>query len=203
VFEPAAASGEWSGFRAHSTAAVEPEGQVLSLPETLRPPKTTEAKAAPVWRDSLTQPRHEPEEQLRQQEVRQVALAISDLVAQGRRPGDIMVLARKRVALRAVSEALSERQLPHVMPEPMNLGDEAEARDLLAVLDVLSSRGQDLSLAIALKSPLFGARTTNCWPCRARRADVAAGGRRCRTLRQHGPAHWPARATCWPAGPRP
>jgi len=159
VFEPVTATGEWPGFRPHTTAAAE-AGRLSCLPDVLRPPREGGKpgdRPVPVWRDTLTQPRHEPEEVLRMHEARHVALAIAELVAQGRRPGDIMVLARKRVALRAVADALAEAQLPHVMPEAMSLGDEPEARDLLAVLDVLASPGHDLSLAQALKSPLFGA----------------------------------------------
>ncbi len=163
VFVPAAASGEWPGFRAHSTgvgADTEPVGgaalrQLAPVPAA--PRANAEHNPAPFWRDTLTEPRHEPETQRRAQEAAQVAAAIVQLIAAGQPQGSIMVLSRKRVALRAVSQALSASGVPHVMPEPIRVGDEPEAQDLLAVLDVLASPGHDLSLARALRSPIFGA----------------------------------------------
>jgi ATP-dependent helicase/nuclease subunit A len=158
VFEPAASAGEWPGFRAHTTSADSRAAGLWRLPDVLRPGRAArDSSTAPVWRDTLTEPRHEAEEQLRAQEARQVANAIAGLLAAGRRPSDIMVLSRKRVALRAVSEALSALQLPHVMPEAMRVGETPEAQDLLAVIDVLVSPGHDLALARALRSPVFGA----------------------------------------------
>jgi ATP-dependent helicase/nuclease subunit A len=71
--------------------------------------------------------------------------------------GRIMVLARKRDPLRWLADALAARQLPFVAPEDTLLRELPEAQDLLAVLDVLASPTQSLSLARALKSPLFGA----------------------------------------------
>ncbi|HEY6134476.1 MAG TPA: UvrD-helicase domain-containing protein, partial [Rubrivivax sp.] len=161
VFEPASASGEWPGFRPHTTAAAGGVG-LRRLPDVLRPEKAArmpaEAAEAPVWRDTLTEPRHEPEEQLRAREAQHVAQAVAELLGAGRwRPKDIMVLSRKRVALRAVSEALLAVQVPHVMPEAVRVGETPEAQDLLAVLDVLVSPGHDLALARALRSPVFGA----------------------------------------------
>ncbi len=163
VFAPAAASGEWPGFRAHSSsvdADTAPVGgtALRHLPLVPAAPRAkAEQNPQPFWRDTLTEPRHEPETQRRAQEAAQVAAAIVQLMAAGQAPGSIMVLARKRVALRAVSQALSASGVAHVMPEPIRVGDEPEAQDLLAVLDVLASPGHDLSLARALRSPVFGA----------------------------------------------
>jgi ATP-dependent helicase/nuclease subunit A len=72
------------------------------------------------------------------------------------------------------------------------------------VLDVLASPGHDLSLARALKSPLFGARTTSCWRSRVPRcqAPAAAGGRRCCGPAPPGAVRWRARPPCCGAGPR-
>ena len=83
---------------------------LLALPPVLRPPAAPRAAAAAEpapWRDSLTQPRHEPEEVLREQEARRVAAAMPQLLAQRRRGrGDMMVLCRKRASLRLVAQAL-------------------------------------------------------------------------------------------------
>jgi len=160
LFEAAQADGEFGGFRAHTTeAASSPSAGVWTLPKTLRPDKGDKAAGAPAaWRDSLCEPRHEPEEVLRLQEARQVAAAIQWLTQHdGLAPGDIQVLSRRRTSLRLVGSALSERQIPWAATEKQALTEFPEARDLLALLDVLTSPSQDLSLAHALRSPVFGA----------------------------------------------
>src|SRR5207245_3548970 len=93
---------------------------------------------------------------LREQEARHVALAVAELVAQGVKPGEIFVLSRKRASLRLAAAALQALHLPFTAPEDFALIDAPEVHDLLALLDVLVSPGHDLSLAQALKSPLFG-----------------------------------------------
>jgi ATP-dependent helicase/nuclease subunit A len=122
VFERAQAAGEFDGFRPHTTEVGATAGgagaaSVDALPQVLRPPWVTRAAAgaeaetdagtetaaeAPlVWRDSLTQPRHEPDEVLREREATLVADAIQSLVAAGQvTPGEVLVLCRKRESLR-------------------------------------------------------------------------------------------------------
>jgi len=159
VFEQAAAAGEFVGFRTHTTGAAAAEGPagVRALARIERPPREAAAEAEPLWRDSLTTPRHEPEQGLRQQEAEQVATAVQALMQQGFAAGEIFVLARKRAALREAALALQGRGIAHVAPEDNALMAAPEVRDLVAVLDVLASPGHNLSLAHALRSPLFGA----------------------------------------------
>ena len=161
VFEQAQAAGEFHGFREHTTdVASETDAGVSVLPRALRPLKAQAGTAehyALVWRDSLTTPRYEPEEALRQQEARQVALAVRELVLQQAvPPGDIFVLSRKRASLRWVAQELAALHLPRAAAEALPLMASPPVRDLLAVLDALASHTQDLSLAQALRSPLFG-----------------------------------------------
>ncbi len=161
VFEQAQAAAEFHGFRAHTTdVASEPHAGLSTLPRTPRPLRTEQGSDevdALVWRDSLTTPRHETEEALRQQEARQVALAVRELVLERQvPPGDIYVLSRKRVSLRWVAQELAALHLPRAAAEALPLMDSAPVRDLLALLDVLASHTQALSLAHALRSPLFG-----------------------------------------------
>jgi len=157
VFTEAARVDGWGPFRPHTTSIVEP-GAVRALPAVVRPPRLAKAAPAELWRDSLTVPRHEPEELLRQQEAALIADAVATLMAEhGLQPGDVMVLSRKRAMLRLVADALAQRQLPHVAPESVALAESPEALDIGALLDVLASPGHDLSLARALKSPVFGA----------------------------------------------
>lgn len=157
VFGAAAAEGAWPGYRPHTTAQAEP-GAVCKLPGVPRPPRQPAAVVGAVWRDSLTQPRHEPEEERRREEAEGIANAVLVLIQQqGVAPGEVMVLARKRSVLAVVADALARRQLPHVVPDALRLAESPEALDVIALLDVLASPAHDLSLARALKSPIFGA----------------------------------------------
>ena len=163
VFDAAERAGEFSGFRPHTTevAAGRAEAGVSALPRIARPAKAARpetAEAEPPWRDSLTMPRHEPDEVLREQEAHAVALAVRDLIERGvAAAGDIHVLCRKRESLRLVADALASVHVAFAAAEDFTLLDAAEARDLIALLDVLVSPQHRLSLAHALRSPVFGA----------------------------------------------
>ncbi|MDP3699577.1 MAG: UvrD-helicase domain-containing protein [Hylemonella sp.] len=152
----AQAQGEYEGFRPHTTAS-EQAGSVQALPQILRPEKDARGEAAPVsWRDSLTQLRVTPEETLRTLECRQAARWLARQIDAGLHPKHIMVLARKRDRLTAMQEALRELGIAAQQPEKRDLGEAPEVQDLVALLDALVSPAHDLSLARALKSPLFG-----------------------------------------------
>ena len=158
VFEAAVEAGEFEGFRAHTTqVAGGPLPALHALPQVPRPAAAAAALVA-TWRNSLTTPRHEPEEALRQHEARAVAHAVQALLSDGvYAAGDIFVLCRKRASLRWVAQALQAVHLPFSAVEDATLMDAAEVRDLVAVLDALVSPSHALSLAHALRSPVFGA----------------------------------------------
>lgn len=157
VFAPLVAQHAFAGFRPHTTEVASGAGDVARLPGVERAARE-KAVPAHTWRPSLTMPRVEPQEKAREEEARRVARHIAHLVRQeGVAPGDIMVLSRKRESLRLAGAALQALHLPFVAPEDSVLAALPEVRDLVAVLDVLASPGHDLSLAHALKSPLFGA----------------------------------------------
>ncbi|MGH8797239.1 MAG: UvrD-helicase domain-containing protein, partial [Caldimonas sp.] len=158
VFEEAQRQGEYSGFRAHTTeCASAPGAGVHALPRIARPaPPEAVTDRDDRWRDSLTAARIEPEARAREPEARAVAAAAQRLVMHdGFRPGDIHVLCRKRETLGLVAIALAALHLPHAAAEDYPLLESIEARDLVAVLDVLASPRHALSLAHALRSPLF------------------------------------------------
>ncbi len=166
VFGPAQHAGEFSGFRTHTTeltadASSGAQAGVFMLPRVPRPPRAERGTAdaePPLWRDSLTTPRHEPEEVLREQEAHRVAQAIHALVTVGGvAPADVFVLSRKRQSLRLVAQALRHVHVAYAAVEDAALMDAPEARDLVALLDALVSPRHRLSLAQALRSPLFGA----------------------------------------------
>jgi len=159
VFTEAQAAHDFTSFRAHTTELA-PSGAtaVLALPRVPRPPKTKAVKDDAVpWRDSLLTPRRLPEEVLREREAAQVADAVGALLREGVLPGNVQVLCRKRESLRLVAAELAARRLPFAAPEDFALLESPEVRDLVAVLDVLASPQHALSLAQALRSPLFGA----------------------------------------------
>jgi ATP-dependent helicase/nuclease subunit A len=87
-----------------------------------------------------------------------VAQAIAQLVREEGVPAErIFVLARRRASLVLAARALAACGVPHVAPEDWRLAELSPVQDLLAVMDVLASPSQSLSLARFLKSPLIGA----------------------------------------------
>ncbi len=172
VFSQAADEGQFTGFRAHSTSQPASTGAPTAATDdtasragvsclALVPRETRRAGAAAdvadtVWRDTLQVPRVEAEQRLRQQEADAVAIAVRDGIRGGVVPGDIQVLCRKRESLRLVAHSLAALGVPCAAVEEAQLFDAPEVRDLVAVLDVVASPSHALSLAQALKSPVFG-----------------------------------------------
>ncbi|MBG9386751.1 UvrD-helicase domain-containing protein [Caenimonas aquaedulcis] len=151
-------AGEYEGFRAHTTQS-DASGVVAGLPAIARDqrvPAPGDEGEGLQWRDSLLTPRELPEEKLVALECRQAARWIANGIAAGTPPGDIMVLARRRDRLAAMEEELRELHIPAQQPEKSDLCEAPEVQDITALLDVLVSTTHDLSLARALKSPLFG-----------------------------------------------
>ncbi|WP_395685169.1 UvrD-helicase domain-containing protein [Caenimonas koreensis] len=155
--------GQYERFRPHTTESVE-QGDVCFLPQIHRDALDADAAAVeidehtglPAWRDSLTVPRDLPEEKLIELECRQAANWIAQEIARGVKPRDIMVLARRRTRLAAMEEALRALRIPAQQPEKTDLREAPEVQDIVALFDALVSTSHDLSLARALKSPVFG-----------------------------------------------
>ncbi len=157
----------YDGFREHSTASIEP-GQVVRLPPipraTLANDDADDSAADAAWRDSLTTPRELPEETLRTLEARQAAAWIKGLLAPslatsaapGLKPEQVMVLSRKRAGLVPLLGELRALHIPAQIGEKTELIDCCEVLDIVALLDALVSPQHDLSLARALRSPVFG-----------------------------------------------
>lgn len=157
VMAQAQQAGEFEGFRAHTTASQD-TGQVLALPLIARPVRQQDGpdEESAAWRDSLSQPRVEPEDSLRAQSCRQVAHWLAGRIHAGVQPQELMVLARKRAALSVLQAELRALGVPSEQPEEQRLGALPAVQDVLALVDALVSPGHDLSLARVLKSPLFG-----------------------------------------------
>ena len=143
----------YEGFRPHTTSSGEP-GRVIRLSAVPRRDKTQDTQVSP-WRDSLTTPREVTEETLRTLEARQAAAWIQNQIARGIKPSDVMALSRKRASLLPLQEELRALHIPAQIGEKTELIDCCEVLDVVALLDVLVSPQHDLSLARALRSPLF------------------------------------------------
>ena len=73
------------------------------------------------------------------------------------RPGDILILVQRRSALfPEIIRACKARGLPMAGADRLKLGAELAVRDLAALLAFIDLPDDDLSLAAALRSPLFG-----------------------------------------------
>ena len=158
VFEAASDDGDFPGFRPHTTEVDSPAGTIESLPRHSRDRRAARFDpATATWRDTLTMPRLEPEVVLREREAATVVERVVALLARGTAPDAIFVLCRKRETLRLVAAALEREHVAHSAVEDTALASTAEAQDLIAVLDAIVSPPHRLSLARALRSPLFGA----------------------------------------------
>jgi ATP-dependent helicase/nuclease subunit A len=161
VFAEAEREGAFEGFRPHTTEA--PPAPVAHAVETLersqrdRRAERADPKAAQTWRDTLTTPRVEAEVVLREREAAKVAQRVAAVLASGESPDELFVLCRKRETLRLVAAALEREHIAHSAVEDTALAATPEAQDLIAVLDAIVSPAHKLSLARALRSPLFGA----------------------------------------------
>jgi ATP-dependent helicase/nuclease subunit A len=162
VMGAAQAQGAYEGFRAHTTESSE-VGALFRLPRIEREigedddSSEEQGEVALQWRDSLTQPRVLPEETLKTRECRQAARWLAQQLRSGAlEPRHIMVLSRKRERLSLMQEELAHLHIPSQQPEKTDLAEVPEVQDIVALLDALVSPHHDLSLARALKSPLFG-----------------------------------------------
>ncbi len=157
VMVQAQQSGEFEGFREHTSSATE-AGCVCKLPPIPRDAVDAGARAdlqPGEWRDSLTQPQKVPEETLRTLEARQAAQWIALQIDGGCLPQEVMVLARQRASLAPMKDELQKLGIAAQIGEKTALYDCCEVQDVVALLDVLVSPQHDLSLARVLKSPLF------------------------------------------------
>lgn len=72
-------------------------------------------------------------------------------------PGDILILLRKRQPMLGhLLRALRARRIPVAGADRIALFDSLAVKDLMALGDAIVTPGDDLALAAALKSPLFG-----------------------------------------------
>jgi ATP-dependent helicase/nuclease subunit A len=154
----AAADTGYEGYRPHTTES-KLAGQVLRLPLVPAEPGDDEADPT-VWRDTLTTPRDEAEEHIRTRECAQAARWVAQHLANGDQgqplpAGQVMVLSRKRDRLQRMAAELQQLGIASQISEKTQLMQHCAVQDVVALVDALTSPTHDLSLARALKSPLF------------------------------------------------
>ena len=155
VMNSVQSQGRYADFRTHTTAN-QGQAHIWALPQVSRPEKSKKPVAA-VWRDSLTSPRFEAEDNRKVQECRQAAHWIADTLATDpNHAGKVIVLSRKREHLGLMQVELTTLGVPTEQPEKIELAEATEVKDVLALMDVLVSPRHDLSFAQALKSPILG-----------------------------------------------
>ena len=116
--------------------------------------KTDDAPA--TLRNPLQQPRPHDTDRRHYREGQAIAARIRQLVDAGVAAyGDIMILMRSRTHLAEYEAALRQAHIPYLSLDRGTLLQSLEIRDLEALLQVLITPQDNLSLAHVLKSPLF------------------------------------------------
>jgi len=86
-----------------------------------------------------------------------VARRVNDWIAEGTRPGEVLILVRQRGPMfEAVIRALKRAQIEVAGADRLLLTEHIAIMDLLVLGDALLLPDDDLALATTLKSPLFG-----------------------------------------------
>lgn len=157
-------------FRTHTAHDPRLPGRVEVLPLAMRSIAGIESDPdAGTLRDPLTQPAADVEDLRRELEAAEVVAKLTDVVAnwkiavsggsdEGRSVtySDIMILVRRRTHLQVYERALRRARIPFRTSRRGGLLETLEVQDLVALLGFLVSPFDDLKLAHALRSPIFG-----------------------------------------------
>lgn len=155
-------------FHPHSTHLEDLWGRVELLPLVEREEGTDAGPAGDALRNPLEQPRRIPQDLRHYREGQAIAARIQELIEEkllvgpmaSARPagyGDILLLLRRRTHAKDYERALREADIPFLSATRGGLLQSLEARDLEALLQVLTTPNDNLALAQVLRSPLFGA----------------------------------------------
>ncbi len=143
----------------HSAHNPDKPGRVELWPFLEKPDKQEE----PPWSDPVDMPAPDDPVQVM---AKNIAGRISEWLRDGRvlpghdraiRAGDVLILVQSRnERFHSVIRELKRANVPVAGADVLNLNGELAARDLLAVLRVINTVADDLSLATVLRSPLGG-----------------------------------------------
>jgi ATP-dependent helicase/nuclease subunit A len=124
---------------------------LVEIWDTIKPQDKREIEAWDAPFDELTE--RSPQARL----AAKLASNVKRWIKQGARAGDVLVLVRQRGPLfDAIIRALKEAQIPVAGADRLVLTEHIAVMDLMALADALLLPEDDLALASALKSPLFG-----------------------------------------------
>ncbi len=155
-------------FTLHDTHLQEMWGSVTVMPliQDLEEGIEEEAETPATLRNPLHQPRIIPGDERYRREGEMIAAEIERLVAEqapvGKggdvrpmRYGDVMILVRSRSNVGEYEQALRRADIPYLGAERGTLLESLEVRDMVALLELLITPYNNLSLAQVLRSPLF------------------------------------------------
>lgn len=158
-------SNELRDFTPHDTHHQKLWGEVTVLSLVERPSEE-EADEGSALRNPLLQPREERSNPQYLLEGEQIVTEIKRLI-EARAPisingtvrpiryADIMILVRKRTHTGYYEQALRQANIPYLGAERGTLLQSGEIGDMVALLEVLLTPDNNLSLATVLRSPLF------------------------------------------------
>src|SRR5258706_1134179 len=133
------------------------------LVEGWEPERGEKEEKGSVWQpDMESTPSPKPAEALAERIASQIKSCLETgegLASLGRpiKPGDILILLRKREPMaKLLQAALNRKGIPVAGADRVALLDELAVMDLLALADAVMQPEDDLALAALLKSPLFG-----------------------------------------------
>ncbi len=152
-------------FHPHRTHLQDLWGRVEMLP-LIEPAEDEPLPQRQGLRNPLREPRTVFGDDRHYREGRMIAARISDMLeqplligpaakARPLHPGDVMLLVRNRTHTRDYEQALREAGIPYQGANRGTLLDSLEIQDMVALLDVLVTPFNNLSLATVLRCPLF------------------------------------------------
>jgi len=157
-------------FNAHTAHYGALPGRVEVLPLARKiEPQARESVSSDALRNPLLMPLQLQEDLRRESEASAMVARLRELLEQWEiaqdltgaqvrsvRFSDVMVLVRRRTHLQVYERALRQAGIPFTTSRQGGLLDTLEACDLIALLEFLVSPFDDLKLAHALRSPIFG-----------------------------------------------
>jgi ATP-dependent helicase/nuclease subunit A len=124
---------------------------LVEIWDTIKPASKREIEAWDAPFDELTET--SPQARL----AAKIARNVKRWMTEGARAGDVLVLVRQRGPLfEAIIRALKELRVPVAGADRLVLTEHIAVMDLMVLADALLLPDDDLALATALKSPLFG-----------------------------------------------
>jgi len=165
-----AAQPDYDGFAPHSAHYGALPGRVDVLPLAQKAPSGGGVDSAVIGlRDPLVMPMQQDEDMRREREalslvehLREIFAhweIVDDVRCNRRRAAtfaDVMILVQRRTHLQVYERALRQAGIPFSTSRQGGLLDTLEASDMIALLGFLVSPFDDLKLAHALRSPIFG-----------------------------------------------